>query len=427
VKLVLNDARGALQLTDARFGAIVSQPSHPWTAGASHLYTREFFDLAARHLASGGVFVQWIGLTFVDEPLLRSLIATLLDVFPHLSIFEPMQGTLLFAASDSALDPTATSREALSTAPEHYARLGLHLPEDVAATWGLATRHARAFADASPLLTDDDNPLATRSALIGRKAVSLRREAARLLSEYEPLSLAGDGIDPLYLVSRVAAKGDVERAERLAEALPDPGLRHTALGWARIEERPQSAAATFRSVLAVDPDSDAARFGLLRVMRKRVEEGDPAALELADPLQGTEAAVVAGWRHAALGQWEELGTLDPILAAAGERDLARLDALRLRIRWRAANPDPARRAEGAALAVELLQNARRVQDLLVAAQALAAADRTQHALALLDQLAHAARRREVREGALAVLHFVRPDVDEEQWQEIRRRLERGRR
>src|SRR5262249_2807684 len=37
VEVVVNDARGALQLTDARFGAIVSQPSHPWTAGASHL------------------------------------------------------------------------------------------------------------------------------------------------------------------------------------------------------------------------------------------------------------------------------------------------------------------------------------------------------------------------------------------------------
>lgn len=37
VQVVVNDARGALMLTDARFDAIVSQPSHPWTAGASHL------------------------------------------------------------------------------------------------------------------------------------------------------------------------------------------------------------------------------------------------------------------------------------------------------------------------------------------------------------------------------------------------------
>ncbi|MCZ6782736.1 MAG: fused MFS/spermidine synthase [Proteobacteria bacterium] len=36
-RVVVNDARGALLLTDRRYDAIVSQPSHPWTAGASHL------------------------------------------------------------------------------------------------------------------------------------------------------------------------------------------------------------------------------------------------------------------------------------------------------------------------------------------------------------------------------------------------------
>ena len=56
----------------ARYDAIVSQPSHPWTAGASHLYTREFFELVRSRLAPDGVFVQWIGLPFVDEALFRS-------------------------------------------------------------------------------------------------------------------------------------------------------------------------------------------------------------------------------------------------------------------------------------------------------------------------------------------------------------------
>ena len=42
----MNDARSALLLTRENFDAIVSQPSHPWTAAASHLYTKEFFDLA---------------------------------------------------------------------------------------------------------------------------------------------------------------------------------------------------------------------------------------------------------------------------------------------------------------------------------------------------------------------------------------------
>ena len=30
IKLIINDARNALRLTDKRYDAIVSQPSHPW-------------------------------------------------------------------------------------------------------------------------------------------------------------------------------------------------------------------------------------------------------------------------------------------------------------------------------------------------------------------------------------------------------------
>ncbi|MGE4657860.1 MAG: fused MFS/spermidine synthase, partial [Gammaproteobacteria bacterium] len=45
INVVINDARSALYLTSKHYDAIVSQPSHPWTAGASHLYTREFIAL----------------------------------------------------------------------------------------------------------------------------------------------------------------------------------------------------------------------------------------------------------------------------------------------------------------------------------------------------------------------------------------------
>jgi spermidine synthase len=426
VRLVVNDARGALQLTDARFGAIVSQPSHPWTAGASHLYTREFFALARRHLAPGGVFVQWIGLAFVDEAILRSMVAALLDVFPHVALFEPAQGAVLFAASEARLDPVATAGQALAEAPGDYARFGLHLPEDVAATWGLATDHARDFAGASPPLTDDANPLATRSARIGRKTLTLRNRGP-LFSRYEPLSVDGDGLDPVYLVSRMVSLGARERALRLAQSIPDPTTRLVALGWAKIDEAPQSAAATFRKALAADPGADAARLGLLRVIRRRVEAGDPEALELAAPLRGTAAAVVAGWRHAARGEWDELRALDPILAGAGPRDPAQMDALRLRIRWRMASADPARRAEGAALAEHLLHDVRRVMDLVLAAQALAAADRPKQALELIDQVSRGPRRAEIQQTALALLDAVRPRVDAEEWQDVRKRLERRRR
>ena len=50
LQIHLSDTRGALQLTNRRFDAIVSQPSHPWTSGAPHLFTREFFAQVQKHL-----------------------------------------------------------------------------------------------------------------------------------------------------------------------------------------------------------------------------------------------------------------------------------------------------------------------------------------------------------------------------------------
>src|SRR5690606_15945793 len=136
VHLVTNDARGALRLTDRGYDAIVSQPSHPWTAGASHLYTREFMQLAADHLTPGGVFVQWMNVSFLDEGLLRSLTATLLDVFGEVRIYRPDPTTLVFLASDAPIDPETPlvgNGFPLNRAPLHYARYGINCAEDLVA------------------------------------------------------------------------------------------------------------------------------------------------------------------------------------------------------------------------------------------------------------------------------------------------------
>jgi len=112
----LGDARGALRLTGRKFDAIVSQPSHPWTSGASHLFTREFFTQVREHLTLGGVFVQWMGLPFVDEQLLRSFVATATEVFPHVELYQPLGGGLLVLASGQPLELAATAAETIAVA-----------------------------------------------------------------------------------------------------------------------------------------------------------------------------------------------------------------------------------------------------------------------------------------------------------------------
>lgn len=171
VRLVMNDARSALQLSERRFDAIVSQPSHPWTAGASHLYTREFFALAADHLTPEGVFVQWISLDLVDEPLLRTLAASVLAEFAHVALFEPVAGVLLFAASQAPFDPDASASRALALAPQDFGRYRLRRVQDVASGWVLDSPGVRRLAAGARLNTDDRNRLAARSAGFGARAL----------------------------------------------------------------------------------------------------------------------------------------------------------------------------------------------------------------------------------------------------------------
>ena len=154
VRVHVGDARGALLLSPTRYDAIVSQPSHPWTSGASHLYTKEFFELARDHLTDEGVLVQWMGSVFITPPLLQSLLATLLDVFPHIEVLRPDPTSLVFVASGEALDIVAAGRRALQSDAAAFASAGISRIEDVAATLALTTEGVRSLAGDAPLLTD---------------------------------------------------------------------------------------------------------------------------------------------------------------------------------------------------------------------------------------------------------------------------------
>ena len=67
---------------------------------------------------------------FLDEPLLRSLVATLVDGFPQVRLYwlvEP--GVTLLLASDRPLPVEETSAKALAALPRAFAHLAVTHPE----------------------------------------------------------------------------------------------------------------------------------------------------------------------------------------------------------------------------------------------------------------------------------------------------------
>ncbi len=286
LRIHINDVRGALLLCERRFDAVVSQPSHPWTEGASHLYTREFFELVKQRLTPGGILVQWVGTSFLDEALLRSALATLLSVFGHVQVYLPYPyGEVYFAASDAELDWRESARRFVAAAPEDAARFGVAGPEDLFVALRLDEAAARELAQGAAQIRDDHNLFQFR--LRGRPG-----QIHRLLRGRVP-DAAAAGLDASYLARRLLVAGERERAQgfdpralRQGSAPPPAAISQ---GLALAEAR------RFTELAALD--AELAQLGLrsphypaavqLR-MRWRVESGEASrareAALLAEPL-----------------------------------------------------------------------------------------------------------------------------------------------
>ncbi|WP_411834553.1 spermine synthase [Pseudoxanthomonas mexicana] len=77
-----DDARRFFASHQRRYDVIVSEPSNPWVSGVASLFTREFYAFLRGHLADDGVLVQWLQTYEIDDALLATMLAALLEEFP---------------------------------------------------------------------------------------------------------------------------------------------------------------------------------------------------------------------------------------------------------------------------------------------------------------------------------------------------------
>ncbi|MEE3325883.1 MAG: hypothetical protein VX252_00940 [Myxococcota bacterium] len=375
--LRLGDARGSMILTDAEYDAIVSQPSHPWTSGASHLYTREFFEMARSRLAPGGVFVQWMGLSFVDDGLLRGLIGTLDEVFENVAVFRPRGGgAIIFAASDEPFDVRESVLQAASRIPDDMSEIGVYTPEDVLASLVLDPAAATRFSEGAEPISDDWNRLAwIKQGRVPKEGV--KGSISEALLESDPLQKADSQIDPDLLASRLLVGHNAHRIDVWADTLSGPD-RERVLGWQQLYMgRKKSAQQHFERALEEDPDSARARVGL--------ELAVPDSIEI-DELPRQEALFVRANRLARAADWDALSELDSQLALWPRGALFYPEVQRLRVSWRVQDRTPARAEEAIQILDPLIVMGGSVNDLMNRAEAAAAAGRVDYAWATLDRI-----------------------------------------
>ena len=347
VSIVINDAHSALALSNKKYDVIVSQPSHPWTAGASHLYTREFMQLVANHLTSDGVYLQWINSQFLDENLLKSLSATIVDVYPFIRVYQWSPEVLFFLASAQPIEiekQIVSSNRPFIDAPEFYLELGAATAEDAAAALMMDDNAVKAFSQGSPIITDDSNRMAMQSSAVLRSGKQMN--LAKLNDVLKPWVPALNHESWLHKdlggelnFNRIAKQYSVLKTrnfvEPLINALEKNGNPKALLVTGkRLLDRGEhdQARELFSVALKLMPNSNEAKWALVQPdLRSTARSSND---EIIDSMTGSARAVAQAVVAFSIGDIQTVANLDEQLSKATPEQSWFAEAVKLRVDWR---------------------------------------------------------------------------------------------
>jgi spermidine synthase len=217
VEVAIDDGRHYLLTSKEKFDGITSDPLDPWVKGAAALYTREFFEIAKKHLNPGGVVTQFVQLYESNEEAVKSEIATFFEAFPNGMVFaNTVNGQGYDVVLFGQVEPTTFDVDKIQSrldSPE-FARMAQSLREiGIYSARDLMATYAGNAKDLQPW---------TRDALINRdRNLRLQYLAGMSLNTYKA--------DPIYISMASHAKfpesvfkGSPETLEALRRAIRFP-------------------------------------------------------------------------------------------------------------------------------------------------------------------------------------------------------------
>ncbi|HEV8376554.1 MAG TPA: fused MFS/spermidine synthase [Candidatus Polarisedimenticolia bacterium] len=373
--LFLGDGRSFLQQGRDLYDVIVSQPTNPWIAGVTNLFTREFFQAVHRRLAPGGVALVWVqGYAMAPEDF-KSVVGTFRDTFSQAQLWEESAGGgdyFLVAQRGGAPPRLSDIATRWSEAPGSGQAEVLAGFPDFLGRFLASGAALEAFSREAPRITDDNLRLeysAPREIWKNRLPELLASlEAIR----QSPVQLFPDLAEPAHRLLRSdLARRERGRRERIRiavslrredlEALGSPGLSSglhqiragraaRALpflaqarleaprapvvpllqGWILLgEARPEDAERAFRAARSLDSgDSHAAGgLGIALYRQGRLEEAAGAFQEAmkADPHDSYSVSNLGAVRLAEGRDSEALALLERALRMDPGHDSARIN------------------------------------------------------------------------------------------------------
>ena len=154
-----SDARRFVAAADGQWDVVVADLFHPGLDGAGALYAREHFVAIGEHLADGGLFAQWLPLYQLDPEILRSIVATFMDVFPDgeawLGIYNAERPAIALVTRGHAPTPAIDTAQLTQTiAGPDFQQIAMVDVRDVLAARLLDNAALARLSAGAPLNTD---------------------------------------------------------------------------------------------------------------------------------------------------------------------------------------------------------------------------------------------------------------------------------
>ena len=162
-----------------------------WTAarGVVNLYSRDFYELARRRLNEGGLLAQWWPITTQNDEDSQSLVRSMLDVFPHVTLWTTEVHEMMLVGSMAPLSLDFSRISQRFNTPGIAAALhevGIHTPADLLATYITGRSGLESYA-ADALPVTDDRPRIEYASWV--RTAEITRVLPKLLQLSSPLPL----------------------------------------------------------------------------------------------------------------------------------------------------------------------------------------------------------------------------------------------
>jgi spermidine synthase len=254
VRILAEDGRNHLALTDKTYDVITSEPSNPWIAGIADLFTREFFRLCRDRLNDGGVVCVWLEAYTLDAEMFNSVVNSFRSVFPKMSIWSPGSSDYLMVGfkGEPRLSLLGQAGRLQGDVAKDLERINVRSVPDLFAYMAMGSAGAARLAQGAPLHTDDrpllefgaprtmyqsDGGLSVWESVIAHGKADLSElvfagdnsaEAAALSAEAERFMAARTRVSKALLLKERGAPNEERVAELQAAAAlnnNDPWLR----------------------------------------------------------------------------------------------------------------------------------------------------------------------------------------------------------